>query len=228
MRSSVRDSARSAGSRDRLCSRAAPSASPSAAAAWRSLLALGVATHLGCVLGCATQQATSQAMTIGGAAAVIIGASMAADRKCVDDTPEGGGVGGFCSSGLSSGGRKAGTAIAIAGAGLAAAGYALEPKGPDRIAGANSLPPPAGPYRLIRPPAPPEPEPIAAPGAAVAPAPAEERCALPAASPAPEGATARDTDGPSPDASRSCPANSEAAAPVEGSGDADRSQEPRR
>ncbi len=73
-------------------------------------------------LGCATQQGTSQAMTIAGAAAVVVGASMAANNRCQDVTPEGGGPAAFCSSGLSRGARNAGTGVAVAGAALAAAG----------------------------------------------------------------------------------------------------------
>jgi hypothetical protein len=99
--------------------------------------------------GCATQQSTAQALTIAGAAAVLVGASLAADNNCYA-SPEGGPAT-YCSSGLSKGTRRAGTGLALAGVGAAAAGYALQPKGPDR----RSLPAPAPraptePYRLIR------------------------------------------------------------------------------
>jgi hypothetical protein len=99
--------------------------------------------------GCATQQSTAQALTIAGAAAVLVGASLAADNNCYASME--GAAGTYCSSGVSTGTRRAGTAVALAGVGVAAAGYALQPKGPDR----RSLPAPAPraptePYRLIR------------------------------------------------------------------------------
>jgi hypothetical protein len=134
-------------------------------------------------LGCATQQATSQAMTIAGAAAVVVGASIAADSRCHDVTPGGAGPAAFCSSGLSRGTRNVGTGVAVAGAALAAAGYALQPKGPDRLqGGGNALPVPAGPYRLVRPtPATPE-----APAVPAVAAPPKEGCPAPAAMPGAE------------------------------------------
>ena len=114
--------------------------------------------------GCATQQSTAQALTIAGAAAVLVGASLAADNNCYASAE--GAAGAYCSPGLSKGTRRAGTAVALAGVGVAAAGYALQPKGPDR----RSLPAPAPraptePYRLIR---------TSAPGTAPQPGPAQE------------------------------------------------------
>jgi hypothetical protein len=99
--------------------------------------------------GCATQQSTAQALTVAGAAAVLVGASLAADNNCSASAE--GATGSYCSSGLSKGTRQAGTAVALAGVGVAAAGYALQSKGPDQ----RSLPAPApraptAPYRLIR------------------------------------------------------------------------------
>jgi hypothetical protein len=132
----------------------------------RRVLMSGVLGTLlaGCVLGgCATQRATSQALTIVGAAAVVVGASMAADGQCYDSGAAGSPQV-YCSSGLSKGARRAGTATAVVGAGLAAAGYALEPKGPDTLQSAprSAATVPGSPYRLIRPP--PEPAPEASPG----------------------------------------------------------------
>lgn len=114
--------------------------------------------------GCATRQGTAQAMTVAGAAAVIVGASLAADNACAGATDDGGAFV-HCSSRVSPGVRRAGTAMAIAGAGVAAAGYALQPKGPDRLVPArpSALPPPALSPRLVRPAA-----------AAAAPGPASE------------------------------------------------------
>jgi len=99
--------------------------------------------------GCATQASTAQALTVAGAAAVLVGASLAADNNCYASAE--GGPSSYCSPGLSKSTRHAGTALALAGVGAAAAGYALQPKGPDR----RSLPAPAPlaptqPYRLIR------------------------------------------------------------------------------
>jgi hypothetical protein len=123
-----------------------------------------VALSVGVALSaCATQQATSQAMTIAGAAAVVIGASMAADEQCYAAGPGEGGLQGYCSPGLSKGERTAAKGLAAAGVGLAAAGYALKPKGPDRMQRAPADPDaaPSSPYRLIRR----EPEPAAQPPA---------------------------------------------------------------
>ncbi|HEU4577620.1 MAG TPA: hypothetical protein VFS67_05165 [Polyangiaceae bacterium] len=98
--------------------------------------------------GCATQQSTAQALTIAGAAAVLVGASLAADDNCSASLE---GVGAYCSPGLSKGTRRAGTAMAVAGVGVAAAGYALQPRGPDRRSAPAPAPrAPAEPYRLIR------------------------------------------------------------------------------
>ncbi|MEO8178009.1 MAG: hypothetical protein ABI895_04160 [Deltaproteobacteria bacterium] len=87
-------------------------------------------------------------MTIAGTAAVIIGASLAADGDCAEALEIGGP--GYCSSGLSRGTRQAGTAVALAGLGAAAAGYALQPRGPDRTRPALAPLAPSQPYRLIR------------------------------------------------------------------------------
>ena len=122
--------------------------------------------------GCATQSSTAQALAIVGTAAVIVGAAMADGDDCYQDPQGTSGPEVYCSPGLSKGARKAGTAIAVAGVGAAAAGYALQPKGPDRRSTAASAPrAPTQPYRLIRQ-TPPEPEPTPAlPGAAAAAAP---------------------------------------------------------
>jgi len=99
--------------------------------------------------GCATQESTAQALAIAGTAAVIVGASLAADGNCYDPAETAGTV--YCSSGLSKGTRKAGTAVALAGVGVAAAGYALQPKGPDRLRRPAPAPrAPTQPYRLVR------------------------------------------------------------------------------
>ncbi len=99
--------------------------------------------------GCATQQSAAQALTVAGAAAVLVGASLAADNNCYASAE--GAAGAHCSPGLSKGTRQAGTAVALAGVGVAAAGYAMQSKGPDQ----RSLPAPApraptAPYRLVR------------------------------------------------------------------------------
>lgn len=117
----------------------------------RRLLAGAVAVGVGSAsaLGCATQQDTAQALAIAGTAAVIIGASMAADNgQCY---AEAGGGAAYCSPGLSKAARHAGTATAVAGAGVAAAGYALQPKGPDVNRHPHTaVAAPTSPYRLIR------------------------------------------------------------------------------
>jgi hypothetical protein len=135
----------------------------------KGLVVLGVGAVL---TGCATQHQTAQALTIVGAAAVVVGASMAADQQCYAGGPEG--AAGYCGPGWSKGARNAGTGVAVAGVGLAAAGYALMPKGPD-----VSLPPApvgpvsAAPYRLVRPGVPEAPLPATLP-VAPEPAPAVE------------------------------------------------------
>lgn len=113
--------------------------------------------------GCATQQATAQALTVAGAAALVLGASMAADEHCHLAGPGDGGVTGYCAAGLSQGARNVGKGLAVAGVGLAATGYALTPKGPDRSLPAAAPRAPAAPYRLIRHAPPPEPEAPATP-----------------------------------------------------------------
>jgi hypothetical protein len=145
------------------------------------VLALGAAG----VGGCATQQGTSQALTVVGAAAVVIGASMAADAQCYDGPAEGSALV-YCAENTSKGVRNTGKAIAVAGVGLAAAGYALEPKGPDNQRRVRPDPDaaPASPYRLIRRDPPSEPpsepaEPVDPPGDLVEPP-----------TPCPPGATA--------------------------------------
>jgi pilus assembly protein FimV len=98
--------------------------------------------------GCASQQASAQALTIAGAAAVMVGASMASDTQCANA----GDVGGpavYCAPSKSSGARHAGTALAAAGVGVAAAGYALMPRGPDRLQAAPASAAGSS-YRLIR------------------------------------------------------------------------------
>jgi hypothetical protein len=138
-------------------------------------MAFGVGALL--TAGCATQQQTAQALTVGGAAAVLVGASMAADEQCYAAGSGEGGLAGDCVSGFSKGTRTAGKGLALAGVGVAAAGYALTPKGPDRRQPTASQTVPNSPYRLIRsaPPEPetsaasPEPLPGARPAAAAAP-----------------------------------------------------------
>ncbi len=177
------------------------------------IVAFGAAVAL---TGCATQQATSQALTIAGAAAVVIGASMAADEQCYAAGPGEGGVQSYCSPGLSKGGRNVSKGLAVAGVGLAAAGYALEPKGPDRLkrAPANPDAAPASPYRLIRR------EPVSEPE------PTSETPGAPEARPSPASAEACRADGSVGSASgggSSCVAQPEAAQPE---GDGPRSIEP--
>jgi len=128
----------------------------------RSLLLSGLGLGI-LSSGCATQASTAQALAIAGTAAVIIGASLAADGDC-SETMEAGGFG-YCSPGLNSASRHAGSAVAFAGLGVAAAGYALQPNGPDRSrrpAPAALAPTPS--YRLIRT-SPPEPDPSELEGA---------------------------------------------------------------
>lgn len=157
--------------RSRTCD--TPGMVPRWQSAWASLI--GVASALP---GCATQHDTAQALTIAGAAAVIVGASMAADEQCYNAGPGEGGIRAYCAPGLSKGARTAGKGLAVAGVGLAAAGYALKPKGPDRWQRSAPDPDsvPASPYRLVRPApeqpeAPPlvEPSPAAPPGGGAAP-----------------------------------------------------------
>lgn len=178
------------------------------------IVALGVGMALS---ACATQQATSQAMTIAGAAAVVIGASMAADEQCYSAGPGEGGLQGYCSPGLSKGERTAAKGLAAAGVGLAAAGYALKPKGPDRMQRAPADPDaaPASPYRLIRREPEPAPEPPATDEAAPS-APAAAPELTPSGPPAPENGVCRPEGsvGPAlPDASASCSPPPDAARP---------------
>jgi hypothetical protein len=97
---------------------------------------------------CATQQGTAQALTVGGAAAVMVGASLASSSQCAS-TASVGGPAVYCPPRSSSGARSAGTALAAAGVGLAAAGYALRPKGPDRVRAAVAAAPGSS-WRLVR------------------------------------------------------------------------------
>jgi len=168
----------------------------------KGLVALGVGAAL---TGCATQYQTAQALTIAGAAAVVIGASVAADEQCYAVGPEG--AAGYCGSGWSKGARNAGTGVAIAGVGLAAAGYALMPKGPDVTLQLAPVRPmmPSGWYRSMR--QRPRPE-VAPPEAVPEPSPEAEPECRPAGSAAREGA-----------ANESCPrspAGSEGAPAVPG------------
>lgn len=116
--------------------------------------------------GCATRDATSSVLTTAGAAAVIVGATMAADTHCYQSSHSAGGA--YCSPGLSKSTRNAGTALAIAGVGAAAVGYALQPRGPDQLGPAPSPRAPTRPYRLLRRPVEPEPGGSAPAGAATA------------------------------------------------------------
>ena len=127
-------------------------------------------------VGCATQSSTAQALAIVGTAAVIVGAAMADGSDCHEDPQGSSGPEVYCPPGPSKGARKAGTALAVAGVGAAAAGYALQPKGPDRRNQAATAPrAPTQPYRLIRQ-TPPEPDP-APPEAATPSAPAAPEAA---------------------------------------------------
>ena len=150
------------------------------------MLGLGAAWLLA---GCATQKDTSRTLSIAGTAAVVAGATMASDTRCYDGGFAVGGGGNLnCAPSLGRGARQAGTAIAVAGAGLAAAGYALEPKGPDaRKRSARSTPAPA--YvrpRLVRREPDPTPAPELAPPAVQTPPTAE--------TPAGEAATGEPSD----------------------------------
>ena len=151
------------------------------------MLLAGELLAAGVLQGCATQRGTSQALTIAGAAAVVVGASMAAGGQCYDSGSPGSPLV-SCSQGLSKGARRAGTVTAVVGAGVAAAGYALEPKGPDTLLQPAQPPSsaPGQPYRLVRPSPEPTPEASPVPGSAsatsangVEPEPAEERCPAP-------------------------------------------------
>jgi hypothetical protein len=151
--------------------------------------------------GCANRSASATALTAVGAAAVIVGASLAADNDC-NHSPNAAGPP-HCSPGLSKSTRNAGTALAVAGVGAAAAGYALQPKGPDQLGAAPAPRAPTQPYRLIRraPPAPaaepavpevasPAPAPEASTGATTEPAPTSAPAAPHVeepSDPAPEG-----------------------------------------
>jgi hypothetical protein len=117
----------------------------------RAAMDMALACGLGLGLlgsGCASRDATASLLTTAGAAAVIVGVSMAADTQC-HPARQGSGPA-YCSSGLSKGTRNAGTALAIAGVGAAAAGYALQPKGPDQQHPASAPRAPTRPYRLLR------------------------------------------------------------------------------
>jgi hypothetical protein len=141
---------------------------------WLTGMASGVGILL--TLSCATQQQTAQALTIAGAAAVLVGASMAADEQCQAASP---GEAGYCPPGFSEGTRNVGKGLAVAGVGAAAAGYALTPKGPDRRQGVSAAAvAPGSPYRLVRA-APAEPT-VPAPSGVVpeAPAGAAGACAV--------------------------------------------------
>jgi hypothetical protein len=150
--------------------------------------------------GCATQSSTAQALAIAGTAAVIVGAAMASGGDCYQDPQGSYGPEVYCSPGLSKGARKAGTAIAAAGVGAAAAGYALQPKGPDRRNKAATAPrAPTQPYRLIRQ-TPPQPEPEPEVAAGAAPANAAPANAAAVSSPAPNSAAASSPSASSPSA----------------------------
>lgn len=120
------------------------------ACGWGLVSTCGWAVAIGALAstGCATRAATASVLTTAGAAAVIVGATMAADTHCYQSSHGAGGA--YCSPGLSKGTRNAGTALAIAGVGAAAAGYALQPRGPDQLGPAPSPRAPTRPYRLLR------------------------------------------------------------------------------
>jgi hypothetical protein len=83
---------------------------------------------------CASQQQTGQALTAAGTAAVIVGAASSAGSTCavMGEAPHGPVEHAACHGGV---GSKAGKALAVAGAAVAAAGYALEhaADGPDSL-----------------------------------------------------------------------------------------------
>jgi hypothetical protein len=114
------------------------------------LFLLGAAVPAGILPGCASQQTTAQALTVVGAAAVMVGASLASDDQCYDGGSGSEGPMVYCSPSLSRSGRKVATGVAAAGVGLAAAGYALTPKGPDQFHRPPAAPVPGSQYRLIR------------------------------------------------------------------------------
>jgi hypothetical protein len=62
--------------------------------------------------GCASPAATSRLLTTAGAAAVVVGASLAADSQCYP-SPQGAAGPAYCSPGLSKSGRKAATGLAL-------------------------------------------------------------------------------------------------------------------
>jgi hypothetical protein len=158
--------------------------------------------------GCATQHGTSQALTVAGAAAVVVGASMAADEQCYG-SPSGGAALVDCAANTSTGVRNTGKAIAVAGVGLAAAGYALKPKGPDNLQRVRSDPDaaPASPYRLIRRDPQPEslPEPTPEPPSEAAPGGAEGAAEGDVAAPGPESAPPAANPGDPVEPRRPCP-----------------------
>jgi hypothetical protein len=169
--------------------------------------------------GCASQHDTAQALTIAGAAAVVLGASMAANEQCYDAAAGEGGLQAYCAPGLSKGARTAGKGLAAAGVGLAAAGYALTPKGPDQWQRPPADPDaiPLSPYRLVRrEPAPEQPEVQLAPppAAAVTPEAASQSpgCA-PAGSSAAESSPAPNCSAAAPEAASQPEGSSRGAAP---------------
>jgi hypothetical protein len=174
--------------------------------AWlRGFVAVGVSAGLS---GCASQHQTAQALTIVGAAAVVVGASMASDEQCYETGPGEGGGNGYCSAGYSKATRNTGKGLAAAGVGLAAAGYAMTPKGPDRTRAVSRAPvDPVSPYRLIRRDPPPE-QAAAAPEAAPAGAGASAEPVVCGAEGAAGGASCT---APAPVTAPSAPARSEAA-----------------
>jgi hypothetical protein len=189
-----------------------------------SLRLVGLALGVAGVGGCATQHGTSQALTVAGAAAVVVGASMAADEQCYG-APSGGAALVDCAANTSKGVRNTGTAIAVAGVGLAAAGYALKPKGPDNLQRVRPEPDaaPASPYRLIRrdPPPEPPPEPTPEPPSETA---SRSAVGVPEGEPSDDERTEGDVAEPGParpaakpvDPPRPCPPGGSAGSPAAG------------
>ena len=96
-------------------------------------------------IGCATQRETGEALVIAGATAVAVGAQSSSHTYC--------GVDGVC---VRQRPWKAGPALAVAGAGMALAGYALQESAHGDLPSPSPAappPPPQDEQRLARPPA---------------------------------------------------------------------------
>lgn len=115
---------------------------------------LPAAMAAGLSFACASQRDTGRVLTATGAAAVIIGAATATGGCSPEPTLND--RGGDIEPALCAGGgrnKALGTAIAAAGVGVAAVGYAIEKSasGPDRVRRPHTKSPPPPPPRLRRP-----------------------------------------------------------------------------